>query len=50
MFHTQTKNTVTYLTSDALDGVCHGFSTRPGGVCRRPVVSIFPSRFVPTGA
>ena len=36
MFHTQAKNTVTYLTSDALDGVCHGFSTRPGGVSPAP--------------
>ena len=36
MFHTQTKNTVTYLTSDTLDGVCHGFSTRPGGVSPAP--------------
>ena len=36
MFHTQAKHTVTYLTSDALDGVCHGFSTRPGGVSPAP--------------
>lgn len=36
MFHTQTKNDITYLTSDALTGVCHGFSTRPGGVSPAP--------------
>ena len=36
MFHTQAKTTVTYLTSDALDGVCHGFYTRPRGVSPAP--------------
>lgn len=36
MFHTQTKNGVTHLTSDRLDGICHGFSTRIGGVSSAP--------------
>ena len=36
MFHTNTKNGITYLTADTLDGVCHGFSTRPGGVSPAP--------------
>lgn len=36
MFHTQTKNGVTWLASDELSGVCHGFSTRPGGVSPAP--------------
>ena len=36
MFHTQTKNGVTFLTADALSGVCHGFSTRLGGVSPAP--------------
>ena len=36
MFHTQTKNGVTFLTADTLSGVCHGFSTRPGGVSPAP--------------
>ena len=36
MFHTNTKNGITYLTADTLCGVCHGFSTRPGGVSPAP--------------
>ena len=36
MFHTNTKNGVTYLTADTLRGVCHGFSTRLGGVSPAP--------------
>ena len=36
MFHTNTKNGLTILTADALSGVCHGFSTRPGGVSPAP--------------
>lgn len=36
MFHTQTKNTVTLLTSDVLSSVRHGFSTRTGGVSPAP--------------
>ena len=36
MFHTQTKNGVTFLTADTLSGVRHGFSTRPGGVSPAP--------------
>lgn len=36
MFHTQTKNTVTFLTSDVLSPVRHGFSTRTGGVSPAP--------------
>ena len=36
MFHTNTKNGLTILTADTLDGVCHGFSTRPGGVSPAP--------------
>ena len=40
MFHTNTKNGITYLTADTLDGVCHGFSTRPGGVSPAPWYSL----------
>ena len=36
MFHTNTKNGLTILTADTLSGVCHGFSTRPGGVSPAP--------------
>ena len=36
MFHTNTKNGITYLTADTLSGVCHGFSTRTGGVSPAP--------------
>ena len=38
MFHTQTKNGVTFLTADTLSdgGVLHGFSTRLGGVSPAP--------------
>ena len=38
MFHTETKNGVTFLTADPLrdGGVLHGFSTRLGGVSPAP--------------
>lgn len=36
MFHTQSKKDITYLTADSLSGVCHGFSTRFGGVSPAP--------------
>ena len=36
MFHTNTKNGLTILTADTLSSVCHGFSTRPGGVSPAP--------------
>ena len=38
MFHTQVKNGVTFLTSDTLSdaSLCHGFSTRLGGVSPAP--------------
>ena len=36
MFKTIHKNGLTYLTSDVLSGVSHGFSTRLGGVSQAP--------------
>ena len=36
MFHSNIKNGLTILTADTLSGVCHGFSTRPGGVSPAP--------------
>ena len=38
MFHTQVENGVTFLTSDTLSdaSLCHGFSTRLGGVSPAP--------------
>ena len=38
MFHSQIKNGVTFLTTDALSdsGISHGFSTRLGGVSPAP--------------
>lgn len=36
MFTQHTDNAITYLRSDALEGVTHGFSTRPGGVSPAP--------------
>ena len=35
MFHTNTKNGITYLTADTLCGVCHAFP---------PVQAAFPPR------
>lgn len=36
MFTQHTDNSITYLRSDALNGVAHGFSTRLGGVSPAP--------------
>ncbi|MBQ3548728.1 MAG: peptidoglycan editing factor PgeF [Oscillospiraceae bacterium] len=36
MFTQHTHNSITYLRSDILGGVRHGFSTRPGGVSPQP--------------
>ena len=36
MFQTMKKNGLVYLTSGLLSGVCHGFTTRLGGVSPAP--------------
>ena len=45
-FLTHEQNGLVWLTSSLLDGVCHGFSTRQGGVSQPPfdTLNLAPGR------
>ena len=48
-FHTQAPHDLHWLSSPLLDGICHGFSTRTGGVSQGHLASLNLRGAIPSG-